>query len=196
MFDIDANRSARKWSHRELLGRVLWECFGAILFRYSPRQLWLFRRLVLRAFGARVGRRVHVNPSVKIAIPWNLRIDDDVAIGEGANLYSLGPIRIGRRATISQYAHLCAGSHDYRRATFDLLKPPIDIGADVWVCADAFIGPGISVGDRVIVAARAVVTKAVGEDLIVGGNPAQAIGRRDTVSAPAACTTPEFTSFR
>ncbi|WP_081813097.1 hypothetical protein [Hyphomonas sp. CY54-11-8] len=180
--DIVRNRKARKWSRKELLGRALWETIGSPLFAISPRPLWAYRRMLLRIFGAQVGADVHVFPSVRIAIPWNIQIDDQAAVGDGAILYSLGLIHIGTRATISQYAHLCAGSHDYSCTSFDLLKPPISIGEEAWICADAFIGPGVSIGARSIVGARAVVTKGIGDNLIVAGNPAEKIRVRPKIN--------------
>lgn len=176
--DIAANRRARKWSAAELMGRGAWEVLEPLLFRLSPRQFWAWRRWVLRAFGARIGRRVHIHPRVRIAVPWNLEIGDDAAIGDGAILYSLGAIKVGLGATVSQYAHICAGSHDYAKADMPLLKSPITIGAGAWVCADAFVGPGVSIGDFAIVAARAVTVNDVGPWTIVGGTPAREIGRR------------------
>lgn len=47
-----------------------------------------------------------------------------------------------------------------------------------WVCADAFIGPGVNVGAGAIVAARAVVVKDVAPWTIVAGNPAKFIKER------------------
>ncbi|WP_375257991.1 acetyltransferase [Citreimonas sp.] len=175
---VARNRSARKWTRRELAGRALWS-LGALAFRFSPRPLWGWRRWLLRRFGARVGAQVHVFPTVRIAIPWNLDLHDFCAVGDGAILYSLGPITIGARATVSQYAHLCAGSHDWRDPTMPLLKPPINIGRDAWICADAFVGPGVSVGDGAILGARAVATRPVPAQEIHAGNPARRIGRRD-----------------
>jgi putative colanic acid biosynthesis acetyltransferase WcaF len=133
---------------------------------------------VLRLFGARVGRNVHVHPTVRIAIPWNLTIGDDASVGDYAILYSLGPIIIGRSASVSQHAHLCAGTHDHRRADLPLLKLPISIGEGAWICADAFIGPDVTVGRLAIVGARAVAMRNVGERVIVAGNPAQIVGER------------------
>lgn len=132
----------------------------------------------MRIFGASVGRNVHICPSVKITIPWNLTIEDDVGIGDSAILYALGPIRIGKRTTISQYAHICAGSHDYHDPDMPLLKLPIQIGCDVWICADAFVGPEVAVGDRAIVGARAVVIRDVPENAVVVGNPARKVHDR------------------
>ncbi len=177
--NIAANRAARKWNRKEQAGRAIWIILWP-LFRFSPRPLfWAWRRLLLRLCGARIASNVHIHPSVRIAIPWNIEIGSYAAIGDGAILYSLGLIRIGSHATISQGAHLCAGTHDWRDPTMPLLKIPIDIGSNAWICADVFIGPGVSVGEGAIVGARAVVTKDVVPRSIVAGNPAQVIGERD-----------------
>ena len=59
-----------------------------------------------------------------------------------------------------------------------LLKPPIQVGSYVWICADAFIGPGVSIGDGAIIGARGVAVKDVAPWEIVAGNPAKVIGKR------------------
>lgn len=139
--------------------------------------------MLLRLFGASVADNVHIYPTVRIAIPWNLTIGTHAAVGDRAILYALGPIRIGERCTISQGAHLCAGTHDYRDPTMPLVKSPITIGDDAWICADAFVGPGVTVGKFAIVGARAVVMNNVDENVIVIGNPAREIRRRSQPSA-------------
>jgi putative colanic acid biosynthesis acetyltransferase WcaF len=176
-FDIRANRAARKWNKNEWLGRAAWGLIRP-LFRFSPRPLWQWRVLLLRLFGARIGSRVNIHPSVLVEIPWNLRIGSYCAIGDRAILYNLGMVQIGSATTLSQGAHLCAGTHDYRKAEFPLVKSPISIGDNVWICADAFIGPGVKIEDRVIVGARAVVIRDVTAGSIVAGNPAVAVRRR------------------
>lgn len=175
--DVQANRSAHKWSRKELAGRLLW-ALAHPLFALSPRPLWGWRRYLLRLFGAQVGRQVHVYPNVRISIPWNVTIGEQSAVGDRAILYALGPISIGARATISQGAHLCAGTHDYSDPTMPLLKPPIVICDDAWICADAFVGPGVTIGPRAIVGARAVVVKNVPQDAVVAGNPARFVRSR------------------
>jgi len=175
--DISANRATRNWSRGEQAGRVAWALVQPF-FRWSPRPLWGWRRWMLRRFGARIGAEVHIYPTVRIAIPWNLDIGQQSAIGDGAILYALGPVKTGARVTVSQYAHLCAGTHDIDRPDRALLKPPISIGDDAWICADAFVGPGVTVGANAIVGARAVVVKNVPPDVTVGGNPARIIRDR------------------
>jgi putative colanic acid biosynthesis acetyltransferase WcaF len=176
--DVQTNRAAKKWSRSELVGRALWELVKVPLFSWPPRQLWFWRRAVLRLFGADIGKHVHIHPTARIEIPWNLSVGDYSAIGHAAIVYNLGHITIGRAATISQYAHLCAGTHYFRDPAMPLLKPPITIGQDAWVCADAFVGPGVVVGDGAVIAARAVVVRDVQPRAVVGGNPAVEIGRR------------------
>lgn len=177
--DVAGNRRARKWTRKELAGRALWAVVS-ILFVCSPRLLWGWRRMLLRMLGARVGRGVHLYPSVKIALPWNIHIGDYTAIGDGVRLYSLGLISVGERVTISQGAHICAGTHDHRKPDLPLLKMPIVIESDTWICADAFIGPGVRIGRSAIVGARSVVMKSVAENLIVAGNPSRSIGSRNS----------------
>ncbi|MFD0982572.1 acyltransferase [Tropicimonas aquimaris] len=53
------------------------------------------------------------------------------------------------------------------------------MGPDAWVCADAYIGPGVTIGGRAIVGARAVATRDVAENTIVVGNPATILRKRD-----------------
>jgi putative colanic acid biosynthesis acetyltransferase WcaF len=175
--DISTNRSVAKYSRKELFLRVLWG-LGKFVFRLTPRPCFGLRRAILRAFGAKVGSDVNIYPSALIYYPWNLEIRDDSSIGEWALVYNLGSVTIGARTTISQRVHLCAGTHDYKNPAMPLIKPPIEIGDEVWVCADAFIGPNVSIEDRAIVAAASVVVKDVENATIVGGNPAKKIKTR------------------
>lgn len=175
--NIEANRKSEKYTRAELAGRVLWACC-APLFRWSPRLCWGWRRFLLRLFGAKVAPHVHIHPSAVVFIPWNLEIGEWSSVGFDALLYNLGPMKIGRRVTISQRAHLCGGSHDFRDDSMPLLKLPVTVGDEAWICADVFVGPGVTVGRRAVVGARSVVTKDVSENAIVAGNPARVIGKR------------------
>lgn len=176
--DISSNRSAQKYSRKELFLRVLWG-FGKIAFKLSPRPCFGFRRWLLRCFGAKVGKNVNIYPSAIIYYPWNLEIGDDSAIGEWALVYNLGKVMIGERTTISQRVHLCAGTHDYRQPDMPLVKSSIIIEDEVWLCADCFVGPNVTIGRRSILGAASVLMKSVPQASIYGGNPAQLIKTRD-----------------
>ncbi|MBB4070367.1 putative colanic acid biosynthesis acetyltransferase WcaF [Salinibacter ruber] len=175
--DIAANRSARRYEPMDLIRRVLWGV-GAVLFRWTPRLLYGLRNALLRLFGAEVGRNVRIHPRATIYFPWNLSIGDWSSVGEDALIYNLGSIAIGEQVTISQRAHLCAGTHDATDPAMPLKKPPIAVGDQAWVCADAFVGPDVTVGEGAVVGARAVAVGDVDAWTIVGGNPARKIKRR------------------
>jgi putative colanic acid biosynthesis acetyltransferase WcaF len=176
--DIAQNRAQRKYPLRVQFMRMIWEGGGKLLFRLVPRPFYAPRRMILRCFGAKVGRKVNVANTASIYFPWNLEIGDWSAIGEHAFIYNLGKVVIGEKTTISQRAHLCAGSHDYTQASLPLLTPPIHVERQAWVCADAFVGPGVTVGEGAVVGARAVVVKSVESWTVVAGNPARLIRHR------------------
>src|SRR3954453_9556883 len=152
--DVVANRNAQKYAPRELAARVLWS-LAQPFFRFSPRPFYAWRRGLLRCFGSRIGRQVHIHNTARIQSPWLLEIGDFAAIGDRAIVYNLGPIKIGDRATISQHAHLCAGTHDHTRPDMPPKREPITTGNDAWICADAFIGPAVIVAEGAVVGARA-----------------------------------------
>ena len=175
--DIAANRQMRNYTKTELLRRVLWGV-GRLFFRFSPRPCFGWRRFVLRCFGAKVGANVNTYPSTWIYFPWNLTVGDWTAMGEEAFIYNLGPVTIGEKVTISHRAQLCAGTHDYKQPHLPLIKPPIVIRDQVWVCANAFVGPGVTVGEGAIIGACAVVTRDVEPWAIMAGNPARFVKKR------------------
>lgn len=181
VLDTLSNRRNRKYTAKEQLRRVLWVIILPV-FKMIPRPFFKARCFLLKLLGAKVGKDVHIYGSAVIYFPWNLSIGNFSSIGENALIYNLGPVSIGEHTTISQRAHLCAGTHDYTRADMPLEKLPIKVGNYAWICADAFIGPNVTVHDGAIIAARAVIVKNVEPWSIVGGNPARLIKRRELLS--------------
>jgi putative colanic acid biosynthesis acetyltransferase WcaF len=130
------------------------------------------RVALLRAFGARIGQGVVVRSGANVTFPWRLTVGDYVWIGEDVLILSLAPVLIGSHVCLSQRAFLCTGSHAWRSETFDLRTKPITIGDSVWIAAQAFLGPGVTVGSGSIVSAGAVVMVDVAPNSVAKGNPA------------------------
>jgi putative colanic acid biosynthesis acetyltransferase WcaF len=176
--DALGSRLVSPWSLRQKLLRSIWYFVEATIFRFSPRPLYRWRNLLLRCFGANVDRSCRIRSTVSIENPWHLTIGADTIIGDYVHLYCLGIIKIGRRVTISQFGHLCAGTHDCTRADFPLICLPISVGDDVWLAADVFVGPGAKIGNGVVVGARSSVFSDLPPWQICVGTPAQPIKDR------------------
>ncbi len=108
----------------------------------------------------------------RIAVPWHLTLHHRACLGDRANAYSLGEIEIHEDATVAQEVYLCTGTHEFTRPTRPLQTAKISVGPGAFVCARAFVLPGVTIGAGAIVGACAVVTRDVPEKTLVAGNPA------------------------
>ena len=174
---LDANQSGAaqggpSFSLGNRVLRVVWGCAWLVLARFTPPPLHRWRAMVLRCFGAKIGKGARIHASVRIWLPSNLEVGENALIGPGARLYNQGFIRIGAHAVISQRAHICASSHDLRDPNFQLVLRPVRIGENCWVAAEAFVGPGVSMGDRSVLGARGALFINTNVDTVYSGNPA------------------------
>lgn len=172
------SRHVSPWTLREKIGRMLWYFAEATLFRWSWRTMYGWRAWLLRRFGARVSPSARIRRTVTVEVPWNLAVGADSVIGDHVILYCLGPIQIGDRVVISQFSHLCAGTHDFTRADLPLERPPIVVGDDVWIAADVFVGPRVSIGAGSVVGARSSVFHDLPAWKVCVGSPARPIRER------------------
>lgn len=162
----------------EYVRKFLWEVVQAVCIRPSFRRAEGWRRFWLRAFGAKISGTCKIKPSTRIKHPWLLTMGEFSVLAEDVDVYNLGPVTLGDHTVVSHRAVLCAGSHDYTKPNLPLLRPEIRIGSGVWVCTQAFIGPGVTVGENSIVGACAVVMRNVPSGVIVAGNPATTVRDR------------------
>jgi len=170
---------SRNYSFKEYFLRGLWILIWPF-FRLSLRHAYFWRVFLLRLFGARIGKGVKIFPSAQIQFPWKLTIGDNVVISWGVILYNLGSITIEDDVIISQRAHLCAGTHEYSNEQFPLIKGHIIIKKGAWIAAEAFIGPEVTISEKSVIGARAVVFKSTKPYGVYGGNPAQLIKDLDS----------------
>ena len=169
------------WTRGEQIKRQLWYVVQATIFRYSLHNAYRWRAFLLRLFGARLEPNVRIRASARIEVPWNLSIGSNSSIGDFAIVYCLGPITIGRNSSVSQYAHLCAGTHETNTRRMLLLRTPITIGDFVWIATDVFVGPGVTIGDGTLVGARSSVFSDLPPGVVAVGSPARPIRPREFV---------------
>jgi len=166
------------FSLRNRIARALWNVVNLLFFRFSPNIFYSWRSFLLRCFGAKVGKGVHIYPGVKIWAPWNLGLANQCGVANGVILYSQGKITIGEKSVISQGVNLCAGTHDYTKHGFPLITKPINIGSGVWIAAEAFVHPGITIGNGCVIGARSVVVNDMPEWMVCAGHPCKPIKSR------------------
>lgn len=159
--------------------RLVWRTTWLLFARFTPPPFHAWRRILLRLFGARIGSNAQVWPSVRIWHPANLTIGDNVMVGPGVELYNQGRISIGNYCVISQRAYLCASSHDTSDPHFQLVLRPITISDRCWVAAEAFVGPGVTMAEGAVLAARGVLFSDAEPSGIYRGNPASMTRFRD-----------------
>lgn len=161
------------------IGRVLWGIVWRLLFRPSPRVCLAWRRVLLRAFGARIGAGVKVMPSTRVWAPWNLTMGEESCLSHDVDCYCVAPVTLGAHATVSQYAFLCTATHDIEDPHMRLMTAPITIEAGAWVCADVFVAPGVTVGEGAVIGARSSVFRSMPAWMVCMGSPCRPVRRRE-----------------
>jgi putative colanic acid biosynthesis acetyltransferase WcaF len=166
------------FSLKNRIFRQIWSIVYLLCFKYSPRPCHAWRRFILRCFGAKIGNQTHIYSKVIIWAPWNLDIGNNVGIADDVTLYSQGKICIGNKSTISQGSYICTGTHDYTKKGHPLITKQIVIKENVWVAAQSFIHPGVTLNEGVVIGARSVVTKDMPAWSVCSGNPCMVIKER------------------
>ena len=164
------------------LGRVLWAIAWCVLFRPSPMIMLGWRRMLLRFFGARIGKGAKIMPSTKIWAPWNLTMGEEACLSHDVDCYCVAAVTIGAHATVSQYSFLCTATHDVQDPHMRLVTAPIVIGDGAWVAADVFVAPGITIEEGAVVGVRSNVFMNLEPWKIYAGTPARFIRDREIKS--------------
>ena len=161
-----------------IVKRMLWYFTNHLVFNHGLLPFSLLKTSILRFFGARIGRGVHIKPSVNIKYPWLLEIGDYVWIGEKVWIDNLTDVKIGSNVCLSQGAMLLTGNHNYKKVKFDLMTGEIKIEDGVWIGAKAIVCPGVTCHDHSILGVNSVAATDLVSHGIYRGNPAELIKKR------------------
>ncbi len=155
-----------------LLKRMCWYFANLLFFNNG---FWPFsglRVILLRVFGAKVGKGVFIKPCINIKYPWLLDIGDYVWIGEGVWIDNLARVKIGSNVCVSQGAMLLTGNHNYRKSTFDLMTGEIVLKEGTWIGARAVVCPGVTCESHSMLTVGSVATGNLAPYSIYSGNAA------------------------
>lgn len=161
-----------------ILKRTLWYFVNALIVRASWNPFMGIKILLLRLFGAKIGRRLCIKNNVIIKFPWKLIVGDDCWLGEGVWIDNLDKVTIGNNVCISQGAMLLTGNHDYKRPSMPYRNAPIRIEDGVWIGARATVCPGVFVHKNSILTVGGTATKDMDENGIYQGVPAVKVRER------------------
>ncbi len=172
-FTSERYRPGPKWKI------LLWYVVNLIFVNsYLPIPIKI-KVLILRLFGARIGRGFVIKPAVNIKYPWLLSVGDNVWLGENVWIDNLAETIIGDHVCISQGAMLITGNHDYRRSTFDRALEPIHLKEGVWIGASSVVCPGITCHSHAVLTVGSVATHDLEAYGIYQGNPARRVKKRE-----------------
>ncbi|MFC4358282.1 sugar O-acetyltransferase [Halobium salinum] len=137
--------------------------------------------LVEALFGS-TGAEPFVEPAFRCDYGYNLHVGDGFFANFDCVFLDVCRIEFGDRCMLGPGVHVYTATHPLdaaERARGPEYGKPVTVGDDVWVGGRAVLNPGVTVGDRAMVASGAVVTEDVPADAVVQGNPAEVVKRLD-----------------
>ena len=157
---------------------ISWYFISYLIFNNGLLPVNSLKILILKCFGAQIGKAVVIKPRVKVKYPWHLSIGDHVWIGEDVWIDNLGKVDIKDNVCISQGAMLLCGNHNYTKGSFDLIVGEICIKDGSWIGAQSIVCSGVTMYSHSILSVGSVATKDLDAYSIYQGNPAIKIRER------------------
>lgn len=110
--------------------------------------------------------------SAEVKYPDRITLGQGVIIGPHCTIGAASPIRLGKHVHLSKGVYVETGGLDFSAALpYPHVQKPITIGDGVWIGVDAIVLGGVTIGDRAVIGAGAVVSRDVPPDTIVTGQP-------------------------
>lgn len=127
-----------------------------------------------------IGKNVSVFTGFKFGHSENLKLHDNIVLGENIFINAHGGVEICSGTIIGPDVMIFSVNHIYdSKSTLpfaeELSLKPVKIEANCWIGARSFICPGVTIGEGSVVAAGSVVTKSFPACSVIGGNPARLI---------------------
>lgn len=137
---------------------------------------------ILRALLGSCPRQFHINQPFRCDYGCNIRIGENFFANFNLTILDEALVTIGRNVFIGPNVSIYTACHPLGaalRATGAEWAEPVTIGDDVWIGGNAVILPGVTIGNKCVIGAGAVVTKDVPAQHVAAGNPARIIRRID-----------------
>lgn len=166
------------YNHGSVFKRMAWHYTSCLFFKNGLFPFYGLKVVILRLFGATIGKGVLVKPYVNIKYPWLLVMHDNIWVGEQVWIDNLAKVTIESNVCLSQGCFLLTGNHDYTKTSFDLMVGEIIIQNGAWVGAKSIVCPGVTCGIGSVLTAGSLANKDLEPGWIYQGNPAQKLKER------------------
>ena len=152
------------------------------LFNQTVETDYDMRTELLKQLFGSTGENVYVEPTFRCDYGYNIHVGKHFYANFDCVILDVCEVRIGEHCFIAPGVHIYTATHPlnpFERVSGAEYGKPVEIGNKVWIGGRAVINPGITIGDHVVIASGAVVTKNVPNHVVVGGNPAKIIKNID-----------------
>jgi len=150
-----------------------------VIFRNVPFRIGvLIRYVILKNLCRKFGDNVIVYEGVIFDAPQMMDIGDNVSINP--NCYLAGEITIGNNVSIAHTTAFHSYNHTWDNLELTIRENPlytkrIYVENDVWLGCNCVVLSGVTIQERVVVAAGTIVNKSVESNSIIAGNPGKII---------------------
>jgi putative colanic acid biosynthesis acetyltransferase WcaF len=151
---------------------LIWYFVNIIFFKSSFIPYSGLKVLLLKLFGAKIGKNVLLKQSINIKYPWKLTIGNYSMIGENVWIDNLDDVMIGSNVCISQGAILLSGNHNYKKTSFDLILGKIILEDGVWICAKSIVCANVICKTHSVLSVNSTATYNLEPYTIYCGTPA------------------------
>lgn len=126
--------------------------------------------MLFRLWGGSAGSNVLMRRGIRIHIPWNLVVGDNCWLGEEVWFINHEKITIGSNVCVSQRSILSSGSHNFNSVSLDFAHKPIEVKDGAWICLDAKVLAGVTIGKCAVVSAGEIARKSLPDfSMLIGG---------------------------
>ena len=145
---------------------------------YNIAFFWIIRKFILMLIGINIGKNSYIHTGVRFFSAGRISIGNNSTINPRCYLDNRLTITIGNNVNISHDTKIYTLGHDVNDSMFKGKGAQVEIKDYACIFAGAMIMPGVTIGEGAVVYPGSVVTKDVDDYCIVGGNPAEVIGKR------------------
>ncbi|EGR4403847.1 sugar O-acetyltransferase [Vibrio cholerae] len=133
---------------------------------------------IIKSLLGSTGNNIHIESTFNCDYGLNIHVGENFYANFGCVILDVAEVCIGDNCFIAPQVGIYTATHPIdpiqRNSGLEFGKP-IRIGNNCWIGGHATINPGVTLGDNVVVASGAVVTKSFGSNVVIGGNPVRVL---------------------